>query len=218
MQATLSFSQRYLYGVASLPLAFAAAIMVGINPLVLWTASFQMSFMAMVGLIFVAPPFQAMGRKAIKATLGEDRPAVPVANIISDGFSISLGAIIGVGPLVAYYFGIISFVGPPATFLTLPALPGIIITSALAGGLGFIALPAAQVIGWLAWLPLSYLLLVVNAFAAIPSSFIEVASLNPSIVGAYYLGLGLALWFTRRRWQVGTLTTQYSTVIKVRDE
>ena len=53
------------------PLTFAGAIMVGIDPQVLWNASFQLSFLAMVGLIFVAPWLQAQGRKAIATTLGE---------------------------------------------------------------------------------------------------------------------------------------------------
>ncbi len=194
-------------------LALAAAIMVSINPQILWTASFQMSFMAMIGLIFVAPLFQTMSRKAIRAKLGEEGPAVTAANITSDTFSVSLGAIIGVGPLVAYYFGIISFVGPPATFLALPALPAIIVTSALAGGLGFIALSAAQVIGWLAWLPLSYLLLVVNALAAIPAAFLEISPLHPGIVGGYYLALALGLWFYNHRRQANALVTQPATVV-----
>jgi len=109
-------------------LAFAAAIMVGINPQLLWSASFQMSFMAMVGLIFLFPLFQAMARKAVNAVWGEERPGVSIANFIADSFSVTLAAITGVGPLIAYYFGIISFVSPPATLLTLPALPVIITT------------------------------------------------------------------------------------------
>jgi competence protein ComEC len=203
---------------AIIALTVAAAIMVGISPQILWTASFQMSFMAMVGLIFVAPLFQSLGRKIIKAKLGKEGPSVTVANIISDAAAVSLGAIIGVGPLVAYYFGIISFVGPPATFLALPALPAIIATGALAGGLGFIALPIAQFFGWLAWLPLSYLLLVVNAFAAIPSAFIEISSLHPGIVGGYYLVLALGLWLHNRRRHTSILATQYATLVQSIDE
>ncbi|GAH86164.1 unnamed protein product, partial [marine sediment metagenome] len=61
-------------------LAFAAAVMVGISPHTLWDAAFQMSFLAMAGLIFVFPPLQALGRRAVKATLGEDRAAASVAN------------------------------------------------------------------------------------------------------------------------------------------
>ena len=199
-------------------LVLAAAIMVGINPLILWSASFQMSFMAMVGLIFVAPIFQSLGRRVITTKWGEEGTAVKTANIINDAFSVSLGAIIGVGPLVAYYFGIISFVGPPATFLALPALPAIIILSALTGGLGFITLPVAQVIGWLAWLPLSYLLLVVNAFAAIPSAFIEVSSLHPGIIAGYYLSLALGLWLYKRRRHTSILEPQPLPIMNLGNE
>jgi len=175
-------------------LALAAAVMVGVNPPILWTASFQLSFLAMAGLIFLAPPFQAIGRKAVKATLGEDGAAVSIVNIITDGFSVTLGAIIAVWPVVAYYFGIISFVGLPATFFALPALPGIIITGALAAGLGLIVLPAAQVIGWLTWLFVSYMLLVINGFAALPVSFVEVGSFETNLIWVYYLTLATAIW------------------------
>jgi competence protein ComEC len=203
---------------AIIALTVAAAVMVGFNPQILWTASFQMSFMAMVGLIFVAPLFQSLGRKIIKARLGEEGSAVNAANIINAAAAVSLGAIIGVGPLVAYYFGIISFVGPPATFLTLPALPAIIITSALSGGLGFAALPAAQFFGWLAWLPISYLLAIVNAFANIPRAFIEIDSLHPGIVAGYYLALALGFWFYHRGRRSSILAAQYATVAQSNDE
>jgi len=77
-------------------LTFAAAIMVGISPQILWTVAFQMSFLAMAGLIFIFPPLQAVGRRAVNATLGEDGLAVRIANIATDSFSITLGAVIAV--------------------------------------------------------------------------------------------------------------------------
>ncbi len=180
-------------------LAFAAAVMIGIDPQILWTASFQMSFLAMAGLIFLAPPFRAVGRKAVKAALGEDGAAVSIANIVTDSFSVTLGAVIAVWPVVAYYFGIISFVAPLATFLALPALPGIIIIGALAGGVGLIALPAAQVIGWLAWLFLSYMLAVVNGFATLPISFVEVGSVDTKLIWVYFLALATTIWLNSNR-------------------
>ena len=195
-------------------LALAAAIMVGVNPQILWTASFQMSFLAMAGLIFLAPPFMALGRKAVSRTLGEDGAATRMASIITDSFSITLGAIMAVWPLVAHYFGIISFVGPPATLLALPALPGIIIAGALAGGLGLIFLPAAQIIAWLAWLFLSYMLLVVSVFAAISPAYIEEVVIDGKVIWAYYIVLALALWLSRYRRQASTLTTKSLTSAK----
>jgi len=175
-------------------LAFAAAIMIGISPQILWTASFQMSFLAMAGLIFIFPPLQAAGRKAVKATLGEDGVAVSTANFITDSFSVTLGAIIAVWPVIAYYFGIISLVAPLTTFLTLPVLPAIIITGALAGGLGFIALSVGYGVGWFAWLFLSYMLVVINGFAAIPLSSIEVGSVGTTLIWIYYPALAIAIW------------------------
>jgi len=178
-------------------LVFAAAIMVGISPRVLWDASFQMSFTAMAGLIFVFPLIQSLGRKAVNAILGEGGAAVSIANFITDSFSVSLGAIIAVWPLIAYYFGIISWVAPLATLFALPALPGIILTGTLAGVLGLIALPVAQAIAWLAWLFASYMLLVVKVFAAIP--FIEAGSVDTRLIWVYYSALALVIWLINNR-------------------
>ena len=195
-------------------LAFAAAVMVGIDPQLLWTASFQMSFMAMVGLLFLFPVFQTVARKAVNAVWGEERPGVSVANFIADSFSVTLGVIIGVGPLIAYYFGIISFVSAPTTFLTLPALPGIIVTGGLVGSLGLVAPPVAQVIGWLAWLFLSYLLIVVSAFAAIPLSFVKIAPVSSSLLWVYYSALAIAFWINSHRQQASTLTARALTLAR----
>ena len=184
-------------------LAFAAAIMVGISPQILRDASFQMSFTAMAGLIFIFPLVQSLGRKAVNRTLGEDGAAVSIANFITDGFSVTLGAIMAVWPLIAYYFGIISLVALPATFLALPALPGIIVTGALSAGVGLIALPVAQVIGWLAWFFASYMLLVVDVFADIP--FIEGGSVDITVIWVYYSALALVIWLISNRKKVVNL-------------
>lgn len=195
-------------------LAFAAAIMVGLSPQILWIASFQLSFLAMTGLIFLAPPLMALGRRAVRAILGEDGVAVSIANITTDSFSITLGAVIAVWPVIAHYFGIVSFVAPLATFLALPALPGIIITGALAGGLGLIALPAAQVIGWLAWLFLSYVLLIVNGFATLPISAIELGSVSPTLIWVYYPALASAIWLNSNRNKLTTLMPKATVRLK----
>jgi competence protein ComEC len=175
-------------------LAFAAAIMVGINPQILWDASFQLSFLAMAGLIFIAPPFMSLGRKAVSATIGEQGVGVSLASIITDSFSVTLAATIAVWPVVAHYFGIVSLVGPLATFLALPALPGIIAIGALAGLIGLFALPIAQAMGWLTWLFTSYMLLVVNGLAPLPLSSIEVSTVDPVLIVVYYLVLAAAIW------------------------
>jgi len=180
-------------------LAFAAAVMVGINPQVLWDASFQLSFLAVAGLIFLAPPLMSLGRRAVKATLGEEGIGISLASIVTDSFSVTLAAIIAVWPVVAYYFGIVAFAAPLVNFLALPALPGIIILGALAGLIGLFALPIAQAIGWIAWLFISYLYFIVSGFASLPIASIEVGSANTTVILVYYSALAAVVWLGSRK-------------------
>ena len=184
---------------AIVPLTFAAAIMAGISPYVLGDAAFQLSFLAMAGLVFLYPTLYATGRKLVSRTLGEEGALVSFANLTTDSFSATLAATVFVLPLIAYYFGIVSLLGPLATLLALPALPATIILGTLAGVVGFFFLPAAQVIGWLSWLFLTYILLVARAFSLPPFAFLEVGKIDPTLIWFYYAILVLALWSGNQR-------------------
>lgn len=172
-------------------LTFAGAVMVGIEPQVLWDASFQLSFLAMAGLIFISPYLQAWTRKGVVAAAGKKGTAASFGNFIGDSFAVTLAAILATWPIIAYYFHIVSFVGLPATFFAVLALPGIIITSALVAGVGLIAPILAQVIGWASWLFISYFMLVVRAFDAVPFSSIRLESIAAWQIWIYYATLAL---------------------------
>ncbi|PIW40621.1 MAG: hypothetical protein COW22_00645 [Chloroflexi bacterium CG15_BIG_FIL_POST_REV_8_21_14_020_46_15] len=181
-------------------LAFAAAAMVGIQPQILWSASFQLSFMAMLGLILFYPYFQSWGRKGIAKVFEYRDKAIAIGNVFVDGFTLTLAAIIAVWPLIAYYFGIVSLVGVPATFLSLPALPAIIVASALVAFVGLFAVFASQILGWVAWLFLSYLLLVVQGFDALPFSSFQISSIPVWLVWTYYIMLAIVVaWLNHRK-------------------
>jgi competence protein ComEC len=173
--------------------------MVGIHPAILFDAAFQLSFLAMAGLIFIAPPLTGLGRRAVKATLGEKGFAVSLGNIVSDGFSVTLAATIAVWPLIGYYFGVVSLVGPIATFLALLALPAVIVIGTIAGIVGLFFVPLAQGIGWIAWLFNSYMLFIVSGFAALPISSVEVSSVSPAFIAAYYCVLIAVVGLVRLR-------------------
>jgi len=179
-------------------LTFAAAVMVGFSPYILGDAAFQLSFLAMAGLVFLFPAFRSLGRRLINRFIGEEGTAVTAAAAVSDSLSITMAAVIAVWPVVAHYFGIISFVGPLATFLLLPALPVAILAVAISGIAGFIFLPAGQVIGWLAWLPLSYMLVTVSGLASSPLAFTEVGPLAPVWLWLYYAVLAAAVIIGRK--------------------
>jgi len=180
---------------AMVALTFAAAIMVGVHPYILGDASFQLSFLAMTGLVFIFPILRDRGRSVVAGTLGEEGALASTANVVVDTWSATLGAVIAIWPVVAYYFGIISLVGPLATFLALPALPGIIVMGALAGVVGLASLAVAQAIGWLAWLFLSYTILVVGGLGSSSLSSVGVESFHPAFIWAYYPVLAAAIWW-----------------------
>jgi competence protein ComEC len=163
-------------------LALAAAIMVGISPLVLWDVSFQLSFVAITGLILLFPTFQRWGRKVMA---GEERALASVANPIIDSFAVTLAAIIATLPLIAYYFGYVSLVALPATFLALLALPGAIILALLTALLGLFAPALSWVTGWVDWLFLSYIIKVVEGFGGLDVAKHDIA-INEIMVWGYY--------------------------------
>ncbi len=80
--------------------------------------------------------------------------------------------------------------------------------------MGLVALPLGYGVGLFAWLFLSYMLLVVNGFAILPLSSIEVDSISGSLVWAYYLVLALALWLNSHRRQMGILAVKFPLPLK----
>jgi len=157
-------------------LVFAAVLMAGFSPSLLEDVSFQLSFLAMAGLLVLSPPIQALGRRT------------PLPQSLVDGVAYSLGAILATWPLVARYFGIVSLAGLPATLLALPSLGGIIVLSALVAGVGLLFSPLGYVLGWAAWLFTSYLLLLVRLFDRLPLAYFRV-DFTPALMWAYYLCL-----------------------------
>ena len=174
-------------------LSFAAALMVGIQPQILWSIPFQLSFLAMTGLIFLYPRFQAWGRKLIAALSRGKESIVAAGGMLTDGSAVTLAAIVVVWPLVAYNFGVVSSVGLPATFFSLPALPAIIVTAALVAFVGLFPAPMAPVLGWIAWLFITYFLSVVRVFDALPFSHFSVDTVYSWQVWAYYVALAAAV-------------------------
>ncbi len=175
-------------------LAFAAAVMVAMTPRLLHDASFQLTFMSTLGMVLVAPRFQAWGKKVIAARLGEEGFLVKTANWISDSLFVTLGVTVVIWPILAYYFGVFSIVSPLATLLVLPALPYLIFSGTAAAVIGVFILPVGQVIGWLAWLSAGYMLIIINGFANLPLSSVKMGAINPAWLWAYFIVLGVVLW------------------------
>ncbi|MFC1925354.1 ComEC/Rec2 family competence protein [Chloroflexota bacterium] len=174
-------------------LALTAAIMVGIDPQILREVSFQLSFAAVAGIILLYPKFQRWGKKALG---GKEGPLIFIANPITDSLAVTLAAIIATFPLIAYYFGYVSLMALPATFLILLAIPGAIILTLLTALLGLFAPPLSMAVGWVDWLFLSYIIEIAEFFGS--SGFArQEMDINGIIVWAYYTAL-LAILLRKR--------------------
>jgi competence protein ComEC len=194
-------------------LTFAAAIMVGIQPQVLWDASFQLSFLAMAGLILILPYLQVWGRIGLPNSTGKKSVATSLGMFAVDSFAITLAAILATWPVVAYYFHLVSLVGLPATFFSVLALPAIIITTALVAGIGLFVPALAWILGWIAWLCISYFILIVRVFDALPLSSIRLQSIEIWQIWVYYALLIVTVAALHYRHQLTNLLLKTASTI-----
>ncbi|MCX6008203.1 MAG: DNA internalization-related competence protein ComEC/Rec2, partial [Chloroflexi bacterium] len=172
-------------------MSFAGAVMVAIEPRVLWDTSFQLSFLSMLGLVLISPYFIRMLNYGARSDAKSYMQ--PIKSVIVTTFAATAAAIIATFPITTLNFRTFSLVGAPATFFAMPSFPAIILTSMLTSFAGIIWQPAGIFFGWVAWLFLSYFELVVNLFSAIPVSYITNINLQPWQVAAYYSALGILL-------------------------
>ena len=175
-------------------LAFAAAVMAGKDPPVLKDVSFQLSFAATAGIAFLSTSSMAWWEPVLSGSPGTEpwwrRPARWCMMAIAVGFAATLATL----PLVAFNFHQIPTVGIPATVLALPAMPPLLVLSLGATVGGVIHPELGQVLGWLAWVPLEYLIQLVHFVSLAPGSTISVPAFSGLLVWLYYGALALLVW------------------------
>ena len=179
-------------------LLFTAAIMAGVNPNVLSDVSFQLSFLSMCGLIYISPVLRE-GMKNLENRLPQ-RISNGLNGAVFDSLSISIAAVIAIWPVLAINFGTVALAGPVATLIISPALPFIMAFSFTASVSGIIYPVIGQAVGIIAWLFISFMLLVNRFFALWPA--LNIKELGPFFFLGYYsvlfVSLRIATWYKRR--------------------
>jgi len=177
----------------SAALALSAAIMIGIDPDILWSVSFQLSFLAMLGLVWITPLIQEGLRKAIQIRIDSKQPFLNLVAAVTDSLGVTLGAILFTWPVIAVNFKIVSLVGPFATLLIAPALPFTIITGIITALAGLINIQIAHILGYSAWIFLAYFLWMVRIFSELPIVSISLSEMRISYIGIYYAVIIISL-------------------------
>ena len=172
-----------------LALLLAATALSIWDPSIMTTVSFQMTIAAMAGIIFLTDPLQRLMRAPfVQPGPEQNMLGGGLRQFSTTGLAASLGAVIGIKPLLLHYFGATSLFTIPASILGTIALPAVLLTSAVAGmaGLNTDGL-LASIIGWPVWPWLTYLIGVSSAFSTPAFAAITIPPLSAEGVILIYM-------------------------------
>ena len=164
--------------VASRALAIVALVMVLWNPYILgFDPGFQLSALATLGLILFTPVFSARLH-----WLTEKYALREIA-------ASTLATQLAVLPLLLYQNGQLSLVGFPANVLALAPIPLAMLFSFIAAIAGTILGPFAVIVGFPAYVVLSYIIKVAEVFAALPFAAVSLPAFSAWVLIPIYAAL-----------------------------
>ncbi|MFH1188152.1 MAG: ComEC/Rec2 family competence protein [bacterium] len=148
---------------------FACSLMLLINPLLVYDIGFQLSFLAAFGLIYVLPILE---KPLEKLTKNWELSGLlkPFLSLILITLSVQIATL----PAVLYHFGRLSIAAPIVNILTMPLLPFIMILGLILLICGLVWVSLGQIVGWIVWIFLNYIICVTNFFARFNFSSVDV--------------------------------------------
>ena len=147
------------------------------SPLWLFDISFQLSFGATAGLLYLAPPLREILRNKL-----------PV--FVADSLAVTIGAQLSVLPIIAWYFNVLSLSSLLANLVIAPIVEWIIVAGLLAGLLASLIPMAGKVVFLLASVVLGLVYELSRWVAALPGSQIYMPTFSWWGGMLYYMGLG----------------------------
>lgn len=177
-------------------LCLAALIIALYWPGAVMEVSFQLSFLAVLFIIWGTRKFQEWWPDRRREGLPEER--WPKLRRVALYLAVPLLATIGTGPMIAYHFGYLSLAGLFANPVVVPLVGfGVVPLGLLIGFLSLVAPALALPLVWLADPLLSLVIGIVGFFSRLPFAAIAVPVPNPYEVVLLYL-LVFSLFGLRR--------------------
>ena len=181
-------------------LLLAAAGMLAVDPWLLESLSFQLSFAAMTGVVLSLPIITAMSSLATAGWSASDAWAARWgqygATLLVASLVISIMTSLATMPLVAWHFGAVPLMSVPATILAMPALPAALVTTAVTALAGLVSTTMAAGPGLLAWGSLSWL---IELARAMPDILLPTDWLTVPMAIAWYVAMGVLIWLASLR-------------------
>lgn len=158
---------------------FAGAIMLVFNPFLLrYDIGFQLSFIAVIGLIYIKPIFDALLEKFKK-----QEQLSALLQIVTT----TIAAQIAVLPILIYNFGKISFISPVTNILIVPFITLLTIIGMFFIGGVMVSMFLGRILLWPAYLGSAYVLRIIDWFAKIPWASKEVSGVHWIWLIIYYI-------------------------------
>jgi competence protein ComEC len=178
-------------------LIIAASLMLLQNPLLLfYDVSFQLSFLASLGIIHLKPLIDNFFM-FIKEKFSHKAELNIAVKFLLDIVSITLSAQIITLPIIVYNFNKISLIAPITNILVLPIIPSLTILGFLVSIIGVFS----NILGFLVSLPclflLSYLVKVLDVFYQ-PWAVKTVQNISWIWIVVYYLILTSFIWYLNK--------------------
>ncbi len=140
-------------------LFIAGGLMLLFDMHVIASLSFQLSFLATLGII-------VFGNE--KSRPDGHQPLHPLLSMLKTDLRTTLAAQVFTVPLILFTFGRISLVSPLTNILIGWIIQPLTILGMAIALLGFIWLPLGQIFAWFAWVLLHYLILVIELTSRLP--------------------------------------------------
>jgi competence protein ComEC len=160
-------------------LVVAGALMVAYDLRILTDISFQLSFLATAGVLFITPKIISFLR------------LLPIRFGFRELVATTVSATIAVFPILLYTTGIFSIVSIFVNILILPIIPMTMFFSFIVGITGFVSPILSLPFAYVADILLSYILWMVHVFASLPFASVNIKSFPIIITIIIY---GLMFW------------------------
>ena len=196
MMLSQVFNRAYDPGTA---LSFAALTMMTVNPLVITSASFQLSVGCSAGILLFREPISDWLKTKFKNWNGKGIKARLIRSFISS-VSVTVSAMVLTTPLSAWYFGTVSLISVVTNLLTLWIINYIFLSLGMLCGISLVYMPLARVGAYLLSWVIRFVLSCAEALASMPLSAVYTASVYiiAWLVFVYIL-LGIFLFSSRRK-------------------
>ncbi len=172
-------------------LLFAGFLMILWNPKYLvYDVSFQLSFLATLGIMFITPILEHSFRRVPRKIL--------FIFTLRELMSVTLGAMLGVAPFILYKMGTFSFISLIANIAVLPAIPFAMGFGFLAGVVGWFSIGLAYPLAWVTSKLLLYVTTLVTFFAKIPYASVTLKHVSLLLCLSLY---GIIVMLVFRAWR-----------------